>query len=402
MRRLAAVLCGLLALSASSARAQSPQTDAPDDTQPAAAIPFAARYPVLSKITVDRAGGIHFSPTFAVVFGGIKQGSSMAAGPAVSHDFADGSFVQAKGVYSIRNFKLVQLRYDSRPLFSRRGLFSTRVRWQDAPELSIYALGPDSSHARAEYGEQKFEWSGFVRGGIAPHLNVTGQAGVERYSVNAGFIDDHEDERLGIVPDAPGLATRPWFLHTVAAIAYDTRPSPDVGRTGTALAFATHHYHDMHDGGASFRGFEVGAGHIFPTIETSGTGGARDWRGALELSGRAWLTHTGEGSVVPFNLMPTLGGGDVLIGYSSYRFRDRNAVLLRGEYRWAVHPMIDVAGIYEAGTVAPSIGAFALDDMAQSIGAGIRVHSKSSGLMRLFLARDREGLQFVIGFNIGA
>jgi hypothetical protein len=352
----------------------------------------------LKKVRIDRAGGVHLSKLFSLVFGGIKQGSSMAAGPAVSHEFENGAFTQVKGVYSIRHFKLLQARFDSGPLFNKRAMMSTRVRWQDAPELSLYALGPDSPQARAEYAERRMEWSGFIRAGVAPHLNVTGGAGIERYTIGGGFIDTDEDERLGIIPDQPGLATHPWFIHSYASLVYDSRYSSDYSRTGTTLLSGTHLYHDMQSGSLSFRAFEVAAGHLFPTVRTGN--GPLDWKGALAIGARAWLTESGDGSSVPFFLMPTLGGGDYLIGYPSYRFRDRNAVLLRAEYRWAVHPMIDVAGLYEAGTVSPTVGRLSLDGMAQSAGAGIRVHSKTTGLVRIDLARGREGLQFSIGFNI--
>ncbi len=356
---------------------------------------------ILSKIKIDRAGGVHITKLFSVVFGGIKQGSSMAAGPAISYDFADGSFVQVKGVYSIRNFKLLQARYDSKPLFRRRALISTRVRWQDAPELSLYPLGPDSPHARAEYAERKIEWSGFLRAGLAAHLNLTAGSGLERYALSAGFIDTDEDERLGIVPAEPGLATRPWFVHSFASLAYNTRFAPDYSRTGHAFLAGTHVYNDMHDGRESFHGFELAASQLIPTVKTEGNG-PNDWKGALDLGGHAWMTETNEGSTVPFFLMPSLGGGDFLRGYPSYRFRDRNALLLTAEYRWAVHKMVDVAGLYEAGAVAPTVGGLTWNAMAQSAGGGIRVHSKSSALLRFDLARGRDGLEFSIGFNIGS
>ena len=354
--------------------------------------------PIIKKITIDRAGGVHLTNALAVVFGGIKQGSSMAAGPAVSHEFVDGSFVQVKGVYSIKNFKLLQARYDTGPLFSGRVMASTRVRWQDAPELSLYTIGPESADARAAYGERKVEWSGFFRAGVAPHLNATAGAGLERYAIGAGFIDADEDERLGIVPEAPGLADRPWFVHSYASLVYDSRFAPDYSRTGTALLAGTHFYHDMHDGRASFRGYELAAAHLFPTVRTGS--GATGWKGALSLSAHAWLTTPGDHGSVPFFLMPTLGGGDYLRGFPSYRFRDRNALLLAAEYRWAVHSMIDVAGIYEGGTVAPTVGRLQWNAFAHSVGGGIRVHSTTSGLMRVDLAGGREGLHFSIGFNI--
>lgn len=107
-------------------------------------------------------------------------------------------------------------------------------------------------------------------------------------------------------------------------------------------------------------------------------------------------------NVVPFFLMPMLGGGDHLLGYPSYRFRDRDALALAAEYRWAVHPMVDIAALYEAGTVAPTIRGLGRHALARSAGGGLRLHSKTSALMRVDLTRSREGLQFTIGFNIGS
>ena len=100
-----------------------------------------------------------------------------------------------------------------------------------------------------------------------------------------------------------------------------------------------------------------------------------------------------------FFLMPTLGGASYLMGYPSYRFRDRHALALRGEYRWAVHKMIDVAGAYEAGKVAPRVGDLGLSSDFQSVAAGVRVHTKTSSLVNLDLAHSREGFRFVIGFS---
>ena len=50
--------------------------------------------------------------------------------------------------------------------------------------------------------------------------------------------------------------------------------------------------------------------------------------------------------------MPELGGSHTLRGYSSWRFRDRNRLLLTGEYRWTAGPFVDMALFVDAGKVA--------------------------------------------------
>src|SRR4051812_13962066 len=234
------MLCALLIVGSSGVvRAQAP----PDGGKPdQGASSF------LQRLTVDRAGGLHVTRTFAVVFGGIKQGSGAAAGPAVSHDFADGSFVQGKGLYSVRQFKLLQARYDSRPFSRRRIVASTRVRWQDAPELSLYRLGPESPNLRAEFSERRSEWSGVLKAPLPAGTALLGGIGLERYATSGGWIDRGEDETLNEIPQTPGLGTRPSFVHAFAEVVQDSRISPDVSRTGRLLDAALHEYRDEHDG----------------------------------------------------------------------------------------------------------------------------------------------------------
>ena len=348
---------------------------------------------LLARVKVDQGGGFHFARHFAVVFGGIKQGSGAAAGPAVSWDLDGAAYAQLKAVYSIHQFKLLQARYESRPLFRRRSFVSARLRWMDAPKLPLYEAGPDSPNEHAEYGMRSAELSASVKTAISAATTVVIGSGVERYASDSGWIDTNEDEALSALPEVVGLTTRPWFVHSFAVVANDTRMSPGFSRSGRLLSTALHDYHDAHGGRLSFRRVEIAAQQLLPSA-----GG----RGALSLKAHAWLSQTTAGHEVPFFLMPTLGGGDYLRAYKNYRFRDRHAALLSAEYRWAVHEMVDIAGIYEAGTVSSTIRGLSARDLAQCAGGGIRVHTKTSDLVRVDLARGRDGFKLSFGVTTGS
>ena len=349
----------------------------------------------------DQAGGLHFTEHWAVVFGGIKQGSGIALGPAFSTTFADGGFLQVKGVYSIRNFKLVQLRYDSRRFWSDRAIAISRLRWQDAPELKLYQLGIDSPDRRVDYAERKTEGSTLVIVKPTPRVRATAGFGLERYRTSADRLIELFDPSLATSLDAlgltvagpPGLGTRPLFAHTVGSVGYDTRLSPDYTRGGQWFDGELHAYNDVRGTEDSFGRFEGNAEQFIPTH-----GG----QGVIGLYARTWLSLADRSTSVPFYLMPTLGGGTLLRGYPSYRFRDRHALLLAADYRWAVHKMADVALTYEAGKVAPRVRGLGLDDMAHSIAIGIRGHTDKAGLFRADLAYGREGIGFRIGFSAGS
>jgi hypothetical protein len=342
----------------------------------------------------DQAGGIHFTEHLAVAFGGIKQGSGIALGPAFSQAFADGGFVQLKAVYSIRKFYVLQARYDTHRFWSRRAMLISRLRFYAAPELSLYELGPDSPNRRVEYGERRSDGSTLLAFKPLRSIRVNAGFGIERYATSGGDLRSKKGPgALSDVPPLAGLSTHPWFAHTFASIGHDTRLSPDYSRAGHLVELGLHDYHDWKDGQDSFRRLETTVQQLVPTC-----GG----RGVIDASLRTWFAEGKEDGSVPFFLMPTLGGGDLLRAFPSYRFRDRNAFLIKGEYRWAVHEMVDIAGLYEGGKVGPHIDSLDFNDMAHSYGIGVRVHSETSSLFRADLAHGREGFGFRVGFTSGS
>lgn len=347
----------------------------------------------------DQGGGIHLTEHFAIVFGGIKQGSGIALGPAVSTKFKDGGFAQLKAVYSVKQFKLVQARYDTRRFWSDRAIVISRVRWQDAPELPLYHIGPDSPDARVDYSEKKTEASSRASLKVSPLVTVNLGFGAERYTTSGGrtnldpnFLDALA--ALGLTPAPPlGIGTKPTFGHAFMGVGLDSRaPSSDYSRRGRFAEAELHAYNDWKGGQDSFRRLELTAQQLIPTHAE---------RGVIDLSARAWLSQSSDPLGVPFYLMPTLGGGDLLKAYPSYRFRDRNALLLKSEYRWAVHKMVDIAGVYEAGKVAPRVNGLKLENMAHSVAIGLRGHTDKASLFRADLAYGSEGLGFRIGFSSG-
>ena len=121
--------------------------------------------------------------------------------------------------------------------------------------------------------------------------------------------------------------------------------------------------------------------------------------GVIALRAAASTTFTGDGQVVPYFLLPALGGHDALRGYSSWRFRDRNRLLLSGEYRWTAGPLVDMSIFVDAGKVAPRIEELTLRDLRTSFGIGVSLHTPGTTLTRLEVARSREGVALLISFG---
>ena len=339
----------------------------------------------------DQAGGMHLSEHWGIAFGGIKQGSGIGAGPAWSTKFTNGGFIQAKAVISIRNFRLLQVRYDTPTFWDGRAILISRVRWHHAPEVKLYALGPDSPDRRVDYDERRGEVSSRLELKLRPTVRVIGAFGLERFRTRSDRLDQLTDPAsLALAAPLPGLGTHPMFAHLFGSIGHDTRLTPDYTRSGHFFEAALHGYNDVQSIEDSFGRFD---GTVEQHVPTHGG------KGVISVSARAWLSMAEGARSVPFYLTPTLGGGNLLRAYPTYRFRDRHAMMLAAQYRWAVHRFVDLAATYEGGKVAPEVSGLNFDNIAHSIALGVRTHTKKSSLIRMDVAYGREGLAFSIGIS---
>jgi outer membrane translocation and assembly module TamA len=94
-------------------------------------------------------------------------------------------------------------------------------------------------------------------------------------------------------------------------------------------------------------------------------------------------------------MLPSLGGGSNLRGYSSWRFRDRNSLLLQGEWRILVNRYMDTAFFYDAGKVTRLTADLDLDGLKHDFGFGVRFHTPFVTPLRIDFAKSSEGLAIV-------
>lgn len=341
-------------------------------------------------LEIEETGGFAVQRGFFVTFGDIKQGSSVALGPGYGRLFDNGSTVIAKGVYSIRNFKLLQVSASAPPLAGGRLTFSGRARWQDAPALAAYALGPDSPRTRADYSETRTEISAQAELRPVWFLRVGAGAAFEAYDTGGADSRRSSVEELFTPAEMPGIGADPEYLHTFVGGGLDTRTGPGYSRTGTLLYATLHDYAQRNAGPYSFQRVDAIARQLIPILHGN-------W--VIDLSVRTSTTSVDGDEQVPFFLMPDLGGSGELRGFSSYRFRDRNSIIFTGEYRWYVQEFVDMAVFYDAGKVASRRGDLDFDGVKSNVGLGIRFHSPRATILRLEVARGNEGLHFIFAFS---
>jgi hypothetical protein len=119
---------------------------------------------------------------------------------------------------------------------------------------------------------------------------------------------------------------------------------------------------------------------------------------------------------VPFYLQYTLGGGGglsafradtigsdgtraTLRGYQNYRFRDKDIVLMQGEYRVPLHKAVHATVFVDAGQVAPTASRL-FNDWKTGTGFSLSYMRRGAALARLDVGYGSgEGMHFFWGFG---
>ena len=353
--------------------------------------PYGRDWAERKLLEIEQAGGFNVARGFFVTFGDIKQGSSLAMGPAYGKTFENGGLVIAKAAYSIREFKLAQVFAQAPPIAQGRVTINGRARWQDAPELAVYPLGPSSAKTRANYSETKTEVSGQALFAPVPFVRFGVGSAFERYETGGASNARHPSVEQLFSPLAmPGIAADPEYVHSFVSAGLDSRTGPGFSRSGTQLQATLHDYRQQNEGPYSFRRLDGVARQIIPILHGN-------W--VIDLSVRASTTDADGGNQVPFFLMPDLGGAGELRGYSNYRFRDRHSLIATAEYRWYVQEYVEMAIFYDAGKVVPRKSDLDFRRLESDVGIGLRFHTPRTTVLRFEVARSSEGLRLIFGFG---
>ena len=274
----------------------------------------------------------------------VYGGGGLTLGAGFLRYYGDRSTADLHGLYSVKNYKLLEITTTSPGHLRGRLTLDARAGWRDATRVGYYGLGIETdADARANY---RFKES-YVGGTATLHS--------ARWAVLAGGVDyEHYDlepgqgsERPSIETEytaetAPGLGANPGFVHSQVTGAIDWRTSPGYSRTGGYYGLTLHRFDDP-DNTFTFKRLDASVVQHIPVLNET-------W--VLSLRGRMQATFDDD-DVVPYFLMPSLGGGSVLRAYSTGRFRDRNALITSAEWRWFPNrTAFDMAFFFDAGTVA--------------------------------------------------
>lgn len=320
----------------------------------------------------------------------------ISIGPGYRHHFAnDRVFFDSSTALSWRGYKEAQARIELRHMAADHLIAGSQVMWQDLTQVNYFGLGPSSLKANVSNYRLKYvDIVGYATVSLGEYVSVSGRVGrlnpLKVSTASGWFIAYPDTQQIFTDASAPGLFQQPTFLHADASLTADSRNNRGHPTRGGFYRVSWETFSDRDNDVYSFQRYELEGGHFIPL-------GTEKW--LLAIRGWGVISDAGAGQVVPFYLLPALGGQDTLRGYLDYRFHDLDLVALTVESRWALMTHIDGALFYDTGTVGPTFNDLHWKDRKNSIGAGVRVHANGSTFARFDVGHGKEGWRFIFKLN---
>lgn len=329
-------------------------------------------------------GRIKVHPFFDSAYAG--GGFTLGAGYATH--VGSYNMVDFRGSFTFSGYKRVEAAFMAPRLFNRRGVLNVVGGWREATQVGFYGTGTESTSIdqRANYGFKQPYASAMLD--VRPARNMLllrGGVEVSEWQQGAGKGSAPSIETAYTPDQLPGLGSSPAYLHSQATVALDSRPSPLYARRGGYYGISFHDFRDTDDA-FGFRRTDYEAIQHVPLLRET-------W--VLSLHGRLELANAANGQTIPFFMLPALGGGSSLRGFSSWRFRDVNSLLLQAEWRVMANRFLDMALFYDAGRVSAQRSDLTSGPMKSDYGIGIRLHGAANTPLRIEFAKSNEGLALV-------
>jgi hypothetical protein len=260
--------------------------------------------------------------------------------------------------------------------------------WREATQAAFYGLGMGTSKGdRTDFDFQQPYGSGTLTFWPTRRLlMLRGGLELSQWSQRAAEGDFPSVEKVYTPATLPGLGTRTTYLHSQGTAGFDWRTSPGYSRRGGFYGVTLHDYADK-DERFGFREIDYEAIQHVPILREA-------W--VISLRAIARTTDSKTGQQVPFFMLPYVGSGSTLRGFTSHRFRDQNGLTLQAEWRIMANRFMDTAVFYDAGKVAARRADLDFNGLKSDYGFGFRLHGPFATPLRVEIARSPEGLRLIV------
>jgi hypothetical protein len=326
-------------------------------------------------------------PRWHPFFDNAYSGGGFTLGAGYAHPVGAYSTLDVRGSYSIKDYKRIEAEFTAPRLFQRRASLSVLGGWREATQVGFYGFGTNTSSSnRANYGFQQPHASATLTFWPTRRLlMLRGAVELSEWSLQSGQGTAPSIDEVYTPQTLPGLGTKTTYLHSRGTVGFDWRTSPGYSRRGGFYGVTVHDFADRDDE-FGFNQVDYEVIQHFPILREA-------W--VISLHGLVQTTYDKDGQQIPFFMLPSVGGGHSLRGFSSWRFRDQNSLLVQAEWRIMANRYLETAVFYDAGKVTARKSDLDFNGLKSDYGFGVRFHGPFSTPLRIEVARSNEGTSFI-------
>ena len=319
-------------------------------------------------------------------FGRIYPGGGFSFGGGYRRFYAREAMWTVRALYSIRNYKQVEIGTRNPWHANGRWTFDVRAGWLDAPQVAYYGQGMSDAATRANFHLSQGYAAATAEIRPLGWTRLLGEVGYDDYTTKSGRGRAPSIETIYSPITTPGLLADPSFLRAEGTAAIDWRPAAGYARKGGYYGVTLANYTDRDD----LYNFKRMDGELIQHLPIL----RENW--VISLRGRV-QSIVGDDDTVPYFLLPQLGSGRTLRGYETGRFRDRHSILTSAEFRWIPNRTgLDLALFYDAGKVTSRRADLDLDGLKSDWGIGARFHGPTTTVLRIEGAKGTDGWRLVV------
>jgi len=263
------------------------------------------------------------------------------------------------------------------------------TKYEQSPQVDYYGLGAESrkdDRTRYQLNTASIDLRAGYR--FTRSLNAgidLGLGGVHTGPTSGGEIPSIETKFDQAT--APGLFDDTTFASWGGFAGYDTRDVIRGPRAGGFYGIEFRRYVDLDAGTYTHRQLSLEGQHFFPYFNK---------QRVIAVFVKTRFAYSGrDDGIVPFYLLPQLGGNFDLRGFNQYRFYDNNAFMAALEHRWYVFSGLEAVAFVDAGKTVPEKGHIDFNALNYSGGLGMRVRLRGAVVLRMDVARSREGVRWI-------
>ena len=309
-------------------------------------------------------------------------GGGFAAGAGVRVPFADDGAFGVLGGYSIASFSRADATL-ALPSFARgHARLTLNGSYIDAPDVRYFGVGNGSQKDDiTRFGYRPLRAGATLDITAGKYVLLGGGVTFIDVETSEGRTEPSIEDRFSPA-NTPGLGVSKFtYINSTARIGIDWRRPLGYSGRGGMYRVQFDDYRERDNDVYSFKQVEGEALQLIPILRAN-------W--VIALRGLATVTDFDDSSVVPFFVLPALGGGSTLRGYPDFRFRDRNRLLMNAELRWTPARFMDMAVFYDTGKVTSRREDLDFEDLQESYGIGMRFIGLEGYVLRLEVAHSRE------------